>query len=253
MSFSFLTSTPVGLRRSRDVQRPDLQDGDARDHERQQVVEREEAGQRGLVGGIAAEDEYAQRLADHRNGREEAGDDLRAPVAHLAPRQDVAHEGGRHHQQVDDEAEQPHHLARRLVGTVIKAAEDVDVDDREEEARAVLVNVAQHPARRHVAHDSLDAVEGGAGEAVIMHRQHDAGDDLDHQREPREDPEIPEIIEVARHRITAADGAVDEARHRQTLVHPLHERRGGFVGLGPGKAHGVSPQPIRTTVSLANS
>ena len=106
------------VRRARDVQRPDVQDDHAGDHERQQVVQREEAVQRGVVGRIAAEQPDPDRLADQREGREEAGDDLGAPEAHLPPRQHVAHEAGRHHQQEDDQAEQPDHLARRLVRAV---------------------------------------------------------------------------------------------------------------------------------------
>ena len=41
-----------------------------------------------------------------------------------------------------------------------------------------------------------------------MHRQHDPGDDLDHQEQPGEDTEVPEIVQVARHRITAAKRSV---------------------------------------------
>ena len=100
------------------------------------------------------------------------------PEAHLAPGQHVAHEGGRHHQQVDDDAEDPQHLARRLVGAVVEAAEDVDVDGDEEHRGAVGVQVAQQPAVVHVAHDVLDRVEGHVDLRRVVHRQHDAGDDL---------------------------------------------------------------------------
>ena len=41
--------------RARDVQRPDVQDDHAEDDERQQVVQREEAVERGVVGRKAAE------------------------------------------------------------------------------------------------------------------------------------------------------------------------------------------------------
>src|SRR3546814_13798344 len=81
------------------------------------------------------------------NRREEAGDDLRAPETHLPPGKDIAHEGGRHHQQEDHDAEQPHHFARRLVRPVIKTAAKVEIDDDEEHARAVHVRVAHEPAR----------------------------------------------------------------------------------------------------------
>ncbi len=44
----------------------------------------------------------------------------------------------------------------------------------------------------------------------------------------------------------SADGAVDDARQRQPLVDPAHQRVLGLVGFGPGKAHSLtlSPQPI---------
>ena len=48
------TSMPVGLLLPGDVQRPDVQDHDAGDHERQQVVQREEAVQRRVVDREAA-------------------------------------------------------------------------------------------------------------------------------------------------------------------------------------------------------
>ena len=49
-----------------------------------------------------------------------------------------------------------HSSSRGALGTVIKPAEDVDVDGDEEERRAVGVHVAQQPAGIHVAHDLLD-------------------------------------------------------------------------------------------------
>ena len=91
---------------------------------------------------------------------EQVGDDRHRPEAHLAPGQRVAHEGGRHHQQQDDDADDPQHLARRLVGAVVEAAGDVDVDGEEEHRGADRVHVADEPAVVHVAADVLDAVEG---------------------------------------------------------------------------------------------
>src|SRR3546814_3897409 len=86
----------------------------------------------------------------------------------------------------------------------------------------------------------LDRVEGDARIGGIVHRQHDAGDDLDDQRGASKDAEVPEIVEVARNRIARTGGVVDKPRNRQLLVHPLHQRMLGFVALGPGKAHLIS-------------
>ena len=68
-------------------------------------------------------------------------------------------------------AEDPEDLARRLVGAVVEAAEDVDVDGDEEHRGAVGVQVAQQPAVIHVAHDVLDGVEGQRGVRRVVHRQ----------------------------------------------------------------------------------
>ena len=116
----------------------------------------------------------------------------------------------------------------------------MQIDDDEEHARAVHMRVADEPAGVHVAHDMLDRIERDARVRGIVHRQNDAGDDLDHQRGAGEDAEVPEIIEVARHRIAGARGIVDEARNRQLLVHPLHQRMRRLIGFGPGKAHLIS-------------
>ena len=41
--------------------------------------------------------------------------------------------------------------------------------------------VAHQPAVLDIAHDPLDTVEGRVHVRRVMHRQHDAGDDLEHQ------------------------------------------------------------------------
>ena len=69
-----------------DVQRPDVQHDDAGDHERQQVVQREEAVERRVVDREAAEQQLLDPVADQRDGREEAGDDGGAPEATSGPR-----------------------------------------------------------------------------------------------------------------------------------------------------------------------
>jgi len=194
------------------------------------------------------------RVADDRDRREEAGDHLRAPEAHLAPGQDIAHERGRHDQQEDHHAEQPHHLARRLVRPVIEPAEDVDIDHREEHRRAVGVRIAQEPAGIDVAHDrAVDRIERVGRRRMEMHRQHDAGDDLDRQRRAREHAEVPPVIEVARHRIARADGVIRHPRQRQLLVQPAHQRLLGLILPGPGETHfSLPPQPTVTEVGDVN-
>ena len=168
------------------VQRPDVQHDHAGDDERQQVVQRIKTVQRRIADGIAAPQPGHDRIADAGNRREQVGDDGRRPEAHLPPRQHVAHEAGDHHQQEQDDAEDPQHLARILVGAVIHAARDVSIDGDEEERGAVGVQVAQQPPVIDVAHDRFDGIEGEIDVRRVVHRQHDAGDDLRAEHESRE-------------------------------------------------------------------
>src|SRR5205085_9173562 len=103
------------------------------------------------------------------------------------------------------------------------------------------------PAGVDIAHDQLiDGIEGAVAGRIIMHREHDAGNDLDRKEDSGRDSEIPEIVEVARHRIAAADGAVGDARKRQALVEPAPKGGLRLVGSGPGKTHARSTPSLRS-------
>ena len=86
------------------VQRPNVEDDDTQNHKRQQIVEREEPVQRRIIRRKSAQKPCLDRLTHQRDRAEQAGDDLRPPEAHLAPRKDITHEGGGHHKQEDDKA-----------------------------------------------------------------------------------------------------------------------------------------------------
>ena len=113
------------------VQRDQMQEDHRDDDEGQQVVQRVEAVEGRIADGKAAPQQRHDALADQRDRREQVGDDGGGPVAHLAPGQHIAHEGGRDHQHQDDDAENPQQFARVFVRAVIKSAEQVDIDDRE--------------------------------------------------------------------------------------------------------------------------
>ena len=207
---------------ARHVQGPDMQDHQPEDHEGQEVVEREEAVQRRAADRIAAPEQALDGVADDRNGGEDVGDDGRPPKTHLPPRQGVAEEGRRHHQEEDEHADDVEDLARRLVGAVVEVPEDVDVNGGEEHRCAVGVEVAQHPAVVHVAHDVLDGVERRLGVRVIVHGEHDAGHDLRREHEGEHAAEGPEIVQVPRHR-EAHERGVDQPDQGQAALEPLRE------------------------------
>ncbi len=189
------------------------------DHERQEVVQREEAIERRVVDGEATPQPGHDALAEERYGREQVGDDHGTPEAHLAPRQHIAHERGRHHQEKDDHAQHPQELARRLVGSVIEPAEHVDVDDDEEHRRAVGMRIAHQPTEIHVAHDVLDAAERVVDMRDVMHRQKQAGQDLQHQHDPGQRAEVPPVVQVLRCRVVDELGA-RPGEERQAIIDP---------------------------------
>ena len=219
-----------------DVQRGDVQEHHADQHERQQIMQRVEPVECRQVHAEAAPQPGHDRLADDREGGEQVGDDRGAPVGHLAPRQHVAHEGGGHHDQHDHHAEHPQQLPRVLVGPVVHAAEDVDVGDDEEHRGTVLVHVADQPAVVHVAHDALHAVERERGVRLVVHRQEDAGGDHDHHDDHGQRAEVPQVVEVPRRR----EGAVFLLHHRedgQTGIDPVDHRIREFALVDAG--HGA--------------
>jgi hypothetical protein len=178
------------------VEGPDVDRDQRRDHEGQQVVQAEEAVQRGVVDRRPAQKPGLDRLADAGDRAEQAGDHGGPPERHLAPGQHIAHEGRAHHAEVDDHADDPGHFARGLVAAVVEAAEDVQVDGKEEQRRAVGMQVAQHVAAVHVAHDMLDRGEGQVDMRGVVHRQDDAGDDLQRKAEGQDDAPDPHPVQV---------------------------------------------------------
>ena len=92
--------------------------------------------------------------------------------------------------------------------------------DRDEEHRgAVGVDRADQPAVVHIAHDVLlDAAEGAGGAGIVVHRQRDAGDDLDAQAEGQDAAEGVPVVEVPGRR--EAHQIRAEADDRQAGVEP---------------------------------
>ena len=190
------------------------------DQEREQVVQGEEARQRGIPHREVAAQPQHDLVADERRDAEQVGDDLRAPVGHLSPRQQVAHERGRHNHQHQPLPRPPHQFARLVVGGVIQRARHVHVDHHEESGRAGGVDVAQQPAVVHVAHDVLHRIERHVHVRFVVHGEEDAGGELQHQHEAGEKAEIPPVAQVAR-RGVIGQFVFDDVGQGETLVDPV--------------------------------
>ena len=138
----------------------------------------EEAVQGNAGDQVVTTNPLGEVATNHRDGTEQRNDDLGTPVGHLAPRQQVTHEGLGHQRQVDQHAEQPDQLAGLLVGAVEQAAEHVQVNHDEERRSTRGVQVAQNPAVFDVTHDVLDRGECLFCRGREAHGQPHTGDDL---------------------------------------------------------------------------
>ena len=127
--------------------------------------------------------------------------------------------------------EDPYKLARLLVGSVVHAAEHVDVDGEKEHRCAVGVKVAQQPAVVDIPHDAFDAVERQIGMRRVVHRKDDAGRDLGSEHEGKDCPERPPVAQVARRRVGDELG-INEPPDRQPLLDPLQDWMVWMVGAG---------------------
>ena len=205
------------------MQRPNVQDHHAGDDKREEIVQRVEPVQRRLSHREPSPDPLHHRgpkPRDHRvQRREQVGDHGHRPEAHLPPDERIAHESRGDHQQQDEHAEYPQHLAWGLVGPIIEPAERMDEDGEEEHRRADLVGIAQQPAPVHVAHDLLNGIERTLRSRLIVHGQHDAGGDLRDQHEGEDAAERPQIVQVARRR-EDHELVMHQPRNRQTRIEP---------------------------------
>ncbi|MCY1441184.1 hypothetical protein D9M71_574880 [compost metagenome] len=167
-------------------------------------------------------DPLGQVFANDRNGAEQRDDHLGTPVGHLAPRQQVAHEGLGHQREVDQHAEDPHQLARLLVRAVHQTAEHVQVDHDEERRCTGGVHVADDPAVIHITHDVFDGGERLFRRRGEAHGQPDTGKDLVHQDEQRQGAEeIPEV-EVLRG-VVLAQMVFPHLGRGEAGIDPSHE------------------------------
>ncbi len=214
----------IGIVRTDLVQRDDVGRHEAEQHERQgDHVEGEETIQRRIADRIVTADPHSELRPDERHGGEQVDDHLRTPEAHLPPRQQVAKEGLGHEREVDQAAEDPYQFARLAVAAVHEPAAHVQVDHHKEHRGAGGVHVADDPTVVDIAHDELDRTERVIRVRLVVHREEDAGDDLDHQHQHGERAEVIPEVEILRG-VVLGQVVPHEGRERESLIDPLHQR-----------------------------
>ncbi len=139
MRFDFNT---IWVVRAYFVQRNNMRDHQAQQDQRyRNDVEAEETVQCGIAHHKIAADQQGQVRSHKRNRCEQVHNHLRTPVAHLAPRQQVAHEGLSHQAQENCTTENPNQLTRLTVTAVQQTTEHVHVHHNKKRRSACGVHV----------------------------------------------------------------------------------------------------------------
>src|SRR5690606_7886370 len=146
-------------------------------------VKREEAVQGSVGDDIVTANPDGQFGPDKGDGSKQVNDDLCTPVGHLAPGQQVAHEGFGHQAKENGDAENPDQFAGLAVRAVKQATQHVQINHHEEHGCAGGVHVADEPAPRHFAHDVFKRVECQVAIGLVVHDQEDTGHDLNDQHQ----------------------------------------------------------------------
>ena len=92
------------------------------------------------------------------------------------------------------------------------------------------MHVANQPAPRDVAHDVLDRPESQGGIRLVVHRQKDAGDNLNHQNQKRERAKNVPEVEVLRC-VVLAHVLVVKLAGGETVVNPV-QQLGAYGRIG---------------------
>src|SRR5690606_11398990 len=185
----------VGVVGTHFVQRDQVSHNQAQQDQRHSNhVQSKEAVQGGVGHHVVTTDENSQVRTNERNGREQVNNHLGAPVGHLAPWQQVAHEGFSHQTEENGNAKDPDQFTWLAVRTVEQAAQHVQVHHHEEHGSACGVHVADDPATGHFTHDVFNRLKGQLGIRLVVHDQENTGHDLDNQHQQCQGAkEVPEV------------------------------------------------------------
>src|SRR6516165_8502680 len=110
----------------------------------------------------------------------------------------------------------------------------MDVNNREKHRCAVHMSIANQPAPVHVAHYSLDRIEGKIGTRCILGGQDNAGDDHDHEHDPGQRTVVPPIAKVPWGRVFV-QLVIQELHEWQSIIDPADDPgcgTGAIVGHG---------------------
>ena len=131
--------------------------------------------QRDAGDQIVSSDPRHNIFAHHGNGAKQGNNDLRTPVGHLAPWQDVTHKCLRHQHDENQHAENPDQLSRLFVRAIHQRSHHMQVNHDKKRRGAGGVHVPKHPSIIDVAHDVLHRSESLFRGGGVIHGKPDTG------------------------------------------------------------------------------
>jgi len=183
-------------------------------------VQREEARECRAGDDRPPQHQPKQRLADQRHATDDGGANPQSPIGVLVEPQDLPGERHAERHQQQKHAENPRELPRKLVGAEQNHLAHVDEDHGHHEIRSPSVHGAQEPAERDAMIEVLQAVPGLGGGRNVDDREHDAGEDLEHEdRERRAAEDVPPACRPGGHLVFRH--ITDRASDLEPLVEPV--------------------------------
>ena len=112
------------------------------------------------------------------------------------------------------------------------------------------MHITNEPAPFDVAHDVLDRSEGVGCCRLVVHRQEDASNELDHQDYHRQYTKNVPPVEILG-RVVLGDVILHRLRKRETIINPFHESTTAGANFRFDARHYADPasEPIMITSS----
>lgn len=134
-------------------------------------MEGKETGQCRLTDSETTSKSTDELLTDGGEDGEKVCNNGCTSEAHLPPRQDITHEGGRHHQKEDDDTKGPYKKVLHRIQPIVDTTSYMDIDDKEEEGCTIGVHITKESTAINIPHDMLDQVKGTLSQRGVMEGQ----------------------------------------------------------------------------------
>ncbi len=177
-------------------------------------------GERADIG--AAAHDVRDVRPDERCALGDVDRDDGRPIRALVPRKQISRQAEREHEEQQHDAGRPRNFSRALVRAEKQHAQQMQHGEDHDEAGAEEMKPAQHAAELQLRHDETQALVRVCRHRHVVHRQRDAGDELQRQEEQQHAAEREKPVHVARHRLV--ENAPQAGSISSAIVEPVAER-----------------------------